>query len=284
MRRIAIIAVAVSLVHLSAAAGEAHGRWRWRRPGWSRSSRPVTVTCPLQASLAASASAPTETPEIVTPQGTRHRVIQSTETDPFEFGEQAKRDAEGPAARSGRWDGSDGVTFVGLSRRAAKTSISGASMVEFDQLSALLSGLPEDDDMRDGDPDIEEGAGSNRVDEEDRNVSVAAFFYAASREDDNDFHPAIGDDGTNAVNIMDVEISGLPMSGPDRGSLEAANEDFANVLNGRLPGSRYAFYDPPIPVQVTGSLFYDVDYPPRASWSGIAARPIERAMGDPSHH
>jgi len=210
----------------------------------------------------ATISAAPNQPQIVTPQGTRHRIISSNETDPYEFDERAKRDSESPAARSSRWDGSDGETFSGLARRAAKTSISSARIEPFDSLVELLNVLPDDDDMRDGDPNIEHGPDSSRVDEENSNVLVPAYLYAASKEDDNDFHLIIGGEASDSEQFMNVEVSGLPISGPDRDDIEAVREQLATVLDGQLPGGRYDFYDPPISINVSGSLFYDIDHPP----------------------
>jgi hypothetical protein len=253
MRRPFVFVVALILAQLSICAGVSEARWRCRRPA---------CCCPGDTSGASRADLAPADKQLVTPQGTRHRIIKSNETDPGEFDEQRQRAMESPATRSLRWDGSDGETFSGLSRRAAKVSISNADIEEFDSLFALLDDLPGDADMRDGDPHIPGGHTSNRVDEEDRNVSVTAFLYAASGEDDNDYHLIIGGEETDSERFMNVEVSGLPISGPDRDDIEAVREQFANALDGQTPGSSYDFYDPPIPVRVVGSLFYDVDHPP----------------------
>ena len=250
----AVVLGALVFLQLSLCESVTHAGRRFCRQ--SRRCRPcaTVVVAPISA-------APIQ-PQIVTPQGTRHRIISSNETDPDEFDERAKRASEPPAARSLRWDGSDGETFSGLARRAAKTSISSAPIEPFDTVVELLNEIPADDDMRDGDPDIEHGADSDRVAEEDMNVSVPAYLYAASKEDDNDFHLIIGGEANDSEQFMNVEVSGLPISGPDRDDIEAVREQFANVLDGQLPGNRYDFYDPPIPINVAGSMFYDIDHPP----------------------
>ena len=61
--------------------------------------------------------------------------------------------------------------------------------------------------------DIPTTASSDRVDEEKRNVRVKAFLYAASREDDNDYHLIIGRAPNKPAKYMTAEISGLPPSG-----------------------------------------------------------------------
>ena len=65
------------------------------------------------------------------------------------------------------------------------------------------------------DPDVSDGPDSDRTPEEERNVRVRAFLYAASRESDNDFHLIVGDEGDQAK-MMTMEVSGLPSAMPRR--------------------------------------------------------------------
>lgn len=67
---------------------------------------------------------------------------------------------------------------------------------------------------------------------------------------------------------MNVEVSGLPAANsPFLTMLSAARNEFKAFFtaNGNaLPMSGYDKYDPPIPIKVTGSLFFDVDHVPPA--------------------
>jgi hypothetical protein len=65
--------------------------------------------------------------------------------------------------------------------------------------------------MKSHKPPITTGADSKRVAEEDRNVRLKVFLYAASREDDRDFHLIIGRSRRKKQPMyITVEISGLP--------------------------------------------------------------------------
>src|SRR5437016_10587930 len=81
---------------------------------------------------------------------------------------------------------SSGDSFGGTDRKAAKLSIAKAPVEDFNDVAALVASLPSIDTMKK--LKIPLGANSNRVKQEMRNVQVAAFLYAASREADNDFH------------------------------------------------------------------------------------------------
>jgi hypothetical protein len=63
---------------------------------------------------------------------------------------------------------------------------------------------------------------------------------------------------------MTMELSGLPpQSHPSYKKLKAARDAykdfFANHPDG-MPGKSYDFYDPPIPVEIEGSLFWDASH------------------------
>ncbi len=97
--------------------------------------------------------------------------------------------------------------------------------------------------------------------EERRNARLSAFLYAASREDDNDYHLILGRDPSLPPRYLTVEISGLPHSRSRHfGKLKAAREAYFRFFGNGLPGPTYDFYDPPIPVEVAGSLFFDMSH------------------------
>lgn len=91
-------------------------------------------------------------------------------------------------------------------------------------------------------------------------------MYAASREADNDFHLIIGRDPKATPEMyMTMEISGLPPSGsPSLSQLKAARDAFKAFFKakarGELPGLTYDFYHPPVPVEIDGSLFFDMSH------------------------
>jgi hypothetical protein len=152
--------------------------------------------------------------------------------------------------------------FAGTKRKVAKLSISKAKMETFKDIGALAASFPSDSKMIKHKPKITDDAGTDRVEEEKRNVRVSAFLYAASRETDNDFHLIVGTDPKSAKLVcMTMEISGLPpkkAASFDR--LKKTRDDFKNLLNNKLPGSGYHFYRPPIPITIGGSLFFDITH------------------------
>ncbi len=97
-------------------------------------------------------------------------------------------------------------------------------------------------------------------------VTVTAFLFASSRERDNDFHCIVGSDSSTPTRLMNVEVSGLPpSSSPFRGTLLTARNEFKAFFTANqnaLPTDGYDKYAPPIPVQIVGSLFFDVDHQP----------------------
>jgi predicted acylesterase/phospholipase RssA len=156
--------------------------------------------------------------------------------------------------------------FLGESRRAAKTSVAKAPVEHFEGfegLNALLNTLPSDDRMLKHDPPITKGPDSDRVAEEQRNVKLYAYLYAAAREPDNDFHLILGL-GPMAPKeaFLLAEISGIPRSGPSIAELQVARRQFKDRLGASLPARSYKIFDPHLLIRITGSLFYDVDHPP----------------------
>jgi hypothetical protein len=153
--------------------------------------------------------------------------------------------------------------FHGTDRKAAKISISDGSTQTFSDLAALLDSslfLP-DDQMVNHDPPIPKTANSGRVEEEQHNVVVTAFLYASAKEPDNDFHCIVGTEPGQPPRFLNVEVTGLPLSGPFRAQLKTVRDKFKEFFGQDLPGKGYSKFDPPIPVRISGSLFFDVDHP-----------------------
>jgi len=157
-------------------------------------------------------------------------------------------------------------SFNGTARMAAKLSVASGTPQTFSDLGAVLDSLIPDEQMRA--MNISKGADSGRLPEEQTAVAVTAFLYASSRESDNDFHCIVGLDPGQPARFMNVEVSALPpSSSPFFGALRAARDQFKAFFTAggdALPVRGYDKYDPPIPIQVTGSLFFDVDHVPPA--------------------
>jgi hypothetical protein len=200
----------------------------------------------------------------VAPDGKRYSVTVSNEpgTEEELRQEQAEKLRHmSPLERS--MAAANTENFAGNDRKAAKTSISAANVESFSNVGDLLASLPDDSSMLDHQPPITKDATSNRVTEEQRNVLVDAFIYAAKSESDNDFHLILGTNGTaDTRQYLNGEVSGLPRTGPARATLSAVREKFKAQFASHPIGSSYHQFNPPIPVRVSGSLFYDVDHAP----------------------
>lgn len=195
------------------------------------------------------------------------RIIRTNELDGYE---RAATEALSPrgatsreakeAAKKASRKAVDRDTFGGTARKAAKTSLSTARVRTYKDVRTLIRTLPSHDSM--AALKIPKGATSGRVAQEERNVRLKTFLYAASREDDNDFHLILGraPDATPEV-YMTMELSGLPpKSAPSFTKLKAARDAYKAFFGSELPGTSYDFYDPPIPVTIEGSLFWDASH------------------------
>ena len=150
-------------------------------------------------------------------------------------------------------------TFAGTARKAAKLSLSRAKTETFEDVADLLDTLASVGTMGSKFPAGSDGPTSKRIKEEDRNVKMRAFIYAASREADNDFHVIVGRAPEAVPSVyMTIEVSGLPAKTAGSFSkLAAARGSFKTFFGDQLPGATYDFYDPPIPIDLAGSLFFD---------------------------
>ena len=223
-----------------------------RNPGMPEPSAVVTekLLTPERGGTEAAAGASSETM-------TTYRVLRTSETDPYDVPLQR---AEVPTLGLERFAGFD-EAFRGTSRRAAKLAIADAEVEDFEDVKGLIETLPAEEDMISHQPPITTDAESGRVEEEDRNVRVQAFLYAASREDDNDYHLIVGRATDRDPVYMTMELSGLPPQESEHFSrLEAAREAYKAFFGDDLPGASYDFYHPPIPVEVEGSLFFDMSH------------------------
>jgi hypothetical protein len=187
--------------------------------------------------------------------GPQYRILRTLEVDEYETPLEVADILPLTAPRAAPIDNN----FRGTSRKAAKISIADADMESFGDVKDLIDSFVKHATMVA--KDISTDAGSDRVEEEERNVRVKAFLYAASLENDNDFHLIIGRDPSKAASYMTVEISGLPPSNSaSLEKLDNARTAYFDFFGDGLPGTSYDFYDPPIPIEVEGSLFWDASH------------------------
>lgn len=189
----------------------------------------------------------------------KYRIIQTNEVDAYE---KAATSQETLNAALAKPEAALSDNFAGTARKAAKLSISSAPVQTYKDLKTLVSSLPAHEDMKNHVPKIKTTSTSDRVAEEKRNIRIKVFLYAASREDDNDFHLILGRDPKSSPELyMTMELSGLPpKSSASFTKLNAARDAFKAFFADNLPAVTYDFYDPPIPVQIEGSLFWDATH------------------------
>jgi len=164
-------------------------------------------------------------------------------------------------------DISDKDMFTGKVRKIAKVTVLGGPVREFasvQELRAFLADRGDDDAMRD--LGIGRGVDVDRVEQEKLNVSVRAVIYTFVKESDNDYHVILGDPpGTPGRKFMNVEVSGIPDIGTDenRAKLVRVRKAFREAFGlGENGPADYAPLHPPVPVRITGSLFWDVEHTP----------------------
>jgi hypothetical protein len=232
-------------------------------------AQPIDFTRPGLPSLDAVHSAVAITP---VPGGPTYQVLRTTEFDTYESSPQTaaiaqllQQGAPSPEALASALQVAPAAlsdNFAGTAREAAKLSISSKATEQFVDVRALIATLTADDAMIHHVPVIGTSSTSKRVAEEQRNVRVVGFLYAASREADNDFHLIVGRDPAALPEMyMTMEVSGLP---PARSAtfkrLKAARTSFMSFFGAHAPLLTYDFYHPPIPVVLEGSLFFDMTH------------------------
>lgn len=194
--------------------------------------------------------------------GSKYRILKTNEVDEYERGATAHGMLAATAATAATAAAPLSDNFTGTSRKAAKISTGKGKIERFADLKALVASLPAESEMIDHDPPIKTTSTSGRVKEEQRQVRVRAFLYAASRESDNDFHLIIGRDPKKHPELyMTMELSGLPSKkSASFHKLKAARDAYKGFFGANLPGAGYEFPDPPIPVEIEGSLFFDMKH------------------------
>ena len=224
----------------------------------------IVHVIPFSAAPAALAAAGPGAGAGPAPPVAKYTVLRTNEVDGYEKAIPKSAAGLGMAAAAAAPPGDD---FAGKSRKASKISIADATTEKFADVRALIATLPSKKAMTtDHKPKITTAATSKRAKEERRNVRVDGWLYAASRENDNDFHVIIGTDPAAGGKPMflNVEISGLPPSGAASfAKLKATRTEFKKFFGAHpagIPGTSYDFYQPPVPVRIDGSLFFDINH------------------------
>lgn len=209
-------------------------------------------------------------PAVVTPPGPPFTIKGKTYRlhDTFDQGTFQEKATTPPTPEGAGGVGND--TFDGKDRKIPKTTIlADVEVEEFATVAALIATLPTDEDMKQLSGITRDTM--TRVDAEKRNVRVSGFIYAFKKEDDNDYHIILGDPlGTDPPVYLNVEVSGIPVGGAaaNRATLTTVRTDFKAAFQIAATGpTKYKRpHDEfgqlsPVPVQITGSLFWDVDHP-----------------------
>lgn len=157
----------------------------------------------------------------------------------------------------------DGEKYMGKKRAMAKTQIANAPL---DPANLTVKGFhtchPPDAEMQN--MDISTNCDSERVEAEQRNVTVVAYLIAATKESDNDYHFILQDRDCDSPGCrLTVEVVGIPNVTTDRDKLAAVRQkfehDWEEYTGRKTPkaGSDFIFFITPLLVKVTGSAFYD---------------------------
>jgi hypothetical protein len=251
MKRLILVLLLGVFVALVPAKQTWAGKGRWRR----------RCSCYCYSLGARSYAPPVATGTFTSPKGQTYRYYDSAEVP------RHVDSVRGPggarivpfAAAPFTVAGDD---YTGTDRGQAKTTPAKGTPQVYDDLAMLLGDLPSDNAMLNYDPPITRDYSSPRVTEETKNVTVTAYLYAAKHETDNDFHLILGRTATepNGTYLMTSEVSGLPADEPSRSLLRKPRNGLKAYFANHPLGSSYRVFVDPIPVRVTGSLFFDVDH------------------------
>jgi hypothetical protein len=258
MKKLIVSLVLVATVLVLPELSEACCRWRHR-------AYPVQYVVQWQVPCPAPVPAVPAVPAVeqfVSPKGRVYRISVSREPE-YEFERRAALPPD--VAAPGPDD------YIGQDRGKAKTSIAAGPHKTYDTLGDLLDdvvGHASDDFMRNRhEPRLSTDTSFDRVSEEDRNVTVPVWLYAIKKEaNDNDYHLITGSDpAVGPVRYMNMEITGLPLGGPNRAKLRVPRDALKQFLRDhqdRVTTTGYFRFEDPVPVRITGSLFYDIDHKP----------------------
>jgi hypothetical protein len=224
-----------------------------------RRRHPPVPWCPPVVVLPTYQPAPiASTTPTVKIKGKRYRLLDTVDQGQFE---EETRPAPVTAAGIPEDD-----TFTGTDRLLPKTTIVQTEVEDIGTVTALLDQLlTKCPDEKMADMGITRTT-DKRVDAEKRNVRVTGFIYAFKKEGDHDYHVILGDglDAESAA-FLNVEVSGIPVGGTNanRKQLIQVRDQFKEAFNlGPTGPDLYKRPHEPIPVRITGSLFWDIDHKP----------------------
>jgi hypothetical protein len=198
----------------------------------------------------------------VTIKGKTYRLLDTVDQGEFEEPVKPTGTVEGASAGI---SGDD--VFNATDRKLPKTTIADAPVEDFASVAALVKDIT----TKNSDEKMQKSSGitkktMTRVAAENRNVRVKGYIHAFKKEGDNDYHVIFGDaPGGAAPEYMNVEVSGLPVGGTaeNRKRLTDVRNEFKTQFKlGRTGPGSFKRPHEPIPVQITGSLFWDVDHKP----------------------
>ncbi|MDB5307555.1 MAG: hypothetical protein JWO38_1757 [Gemmataceae bacterium] len=238
--------------------GEACGRRRGRPVSCPPAPCPP-APCPLVVFPAYQPPPIPPAIQTVTIKGRTYQLLDAA--DQGEFEEQAR-----PATVTGAGIAGDD-TFTGTDRMLPKTTILAVEVEEFATVAEIVDQLltKSPDAMMEG---MVTKTSDTRAAAETRNVRVTGFIHAFKKEGDNDYHVILGDGaGAEPAVFLNVEVSGIPVGGTaaNRKRLVAVRDQFKQAFNlGATGPAGYKRPDEPVPVRITGSLFWDVDHKPGA--------------------
>src|SRR5690349_6932922 len=106
----------------------------------------------------------------------KYTILHTQEADRYDTGTEGLGLAAAPEALKPPPAGDD---FAGKDRKAAKLSIAGAPIEKFKDVQALIAKLTPDNQMISHKPKISTKPTQDRVKEENHNIHVNAFLYAA---------------------------------------------------------------------------------------------------------
>jgi hypothetical protein len=156
----------------------------------------------------------------------------------------------------------DGNEFDGSDRKAAKLSVSDASVDDNETLEKIIGGLMPDDEISSKITSTDET--SNRISDEEHNYKFKAWIYTFKRQGDEDYHVIIGTtDNIKTAKFLNAEISGLPAQGSTYyTTLFNARKQFYDFFGwgeNSCEAKSYTkdYMKNPIEVTITGSLFFD---------------------------
>ncbi len=225
-------------------------------------TQPAPVSWPVTASAQARAAPSSAAVRTFKFKGKTYQAVQTNERGESEEHELRESSLTGAPARR-----SDGEHFNGSARKSAKTSFASGGADSFSSPGALLDSLLNGSAPQDNDRVMRSKLNANapRASEEQRNATVTAFLYATKKESDNDFHLLIGDNPNGGDGrFMTAEVSGLPNPDnrltPQFQQVRDAYRAFFTASGLSLPGERYVRFPQPIPITLTGSVFFDVDH------------------------